>query len=326
MSRILKKYRFDFNFYVRSYQDLRNFNASEAEKHFIEYGVSENRFCSAYHFFLSNEPRYSELISIDEYLDNENAAKDSSPLQLCEQILQDLTFGLASKRDTQFFSAETQRPGIAGHGRIREWTRQFNKPNIKVLEVGSRSVASKAKWKEFIPQVDYTGLDIIEGDNVDVIGDAHCLSDYFDEESFDLIISFAVFEHLAMPWLVAEEISKLLKVDGHLAIETHFAFSEHELPWHFFQFNCNGLKSLFNEALGMQVLDYGLDNPIIGRFAEHSRPHLRNLPVPNLYCHSSIIAKKYKRFDHEFFEWRNALPEVIGDTMYPKGTGISKCL
>ena len=79
-------------------------------------------------------------------------------------------------------------------------------------------------WKRFFPDVQYTGIDIIDGENVDLVADAHRLSEYFDKESFDLVLSFAVFEHLAMPWVVAEEISKVLKIGGHVAIETHFSY------------------------------------------------------------------------------------------------------
>ena len=72
------------------------------------------------------------------------------------------------------------------------------------------------------------------GPNVDIVGDAHRLSSYFDEaEPFDLIYSSAVFEHLAMPWVVAGEIAKLLKVGGCVFVETHFSFTSHERSWHF---------------------------------------------------------------------------------------------
>lgn len=144
--------------------------------------------------------------------------------------------------------------------------RQFNQPGIKVLEIGSRSVVSDTLWKNFIPQVDYTGVDILDGENVTYVCDAHKLPEQFTD-CFDLVISFAVFEHLAMPWLVAEQISKVLKPGGYFAIETHFSFSEHEVPWHFFQYNSRGLASLFNRDLGFKVIDRGLDTPIVGRFA-----------------------------------------------------------
>ncbi len=49
-----------------------------------------------------------------------------------------------------------------------------------------------------------------------------------------MIFSSAVFEHFAVPWIVAQEINKLLNVDGYIFVETHYSFSCHERPWHFF--------------------------------------------------------------------------------------------
>ena len=48
----------------------------------------------------------------------------------------------------------------------------------------------------------YTGFDLYDGVNVEVVGDAHNLSQYFDKQ-YDLIFCSAVFEHFAMPWIVA---------------------------------------------------------------------------------------------------------------------------
>jgi 2-polyprenyl-3-methyl-5-hydroxy-6-metoxy-1,4-benzoquinol methylase len=50
---------------------------------------------------------------------------------------------------------------------------------------------------------------------VDIVGDAHKLSSYFENgKQFDIVFSSAVFEHFAMPWIVATEIAKILKVGG----------------------------------------------------------------------------------------------------------------
>jgi hypothetical protein len=61
-----------------------------------------------------------------------------------------------------------------------------------------------------------------------------------------------------MPWLVATEIAKLLKVGGVLFVETHFSFSSHERPWHFFQFSDMALRVLFSPALGMECIEAGM--------------------------------------------------------------------
>jgi SAM-dependent methyltransferase len=193
-----------------------------------------------------------------------------------------------------------------------------NRKNLKVLEIGSRAVTNEgkgARGKEIFADADYTGFDYYPGDNVDVVGDAHRLSHYFDTP-FDLILSFAVFEHFAMPWLVAQEIAKCLKVGGLLAIETHFSFSSHERPWHFFQCSDLALNVLFSPALGFECIASGASNPIVGRFSSLADEYLRNRPVTGLYCHSELLARKVR--DVTTFRWEDAaLEAVVGDRKYP---------
>lgn len=59
-----------------------------------------------------------------------------------------------------------------------------------VLEVGSR-VVTGTNFRSLFEKADYIGFDYYAGDNVDVVGDAHRLSHYFDKK-FDLIFSSAV--------------------------------------------------------------------------------------------------------------------------------------
>ena len=50
--------------------------------------------------------------------------------------------------------------------------------------------------------------------------------------------------------ILIQEICKILKPGGHVVIETHFSYSKHELPWHYFQFNSNDLEILFLQRAG----------------------------------------------------------------------------
>jgi ubiquinone/menaquinone biosynthesis C-methylase UbiE len=140
-----------------------------------------------------------------------------------------------------------------------------NKPGTRVLEIGSREVTGASNARKEFTRADHIGFDYYPGNNVDIIGDAHELSSFFRKgEQFDLIYSSACFEHFAMPWLVAIEISKLLKMGGLVFVETHSSFSSRERPWHFFQFSDMALKALFSEALGFECIEAGMSNPIVG--------------------------------------------------------------
>lgn len=151
----------------------------------------------------------------------------------------------------------------------------FNKPGVRVLEIGSR-VVTGSNFRNKFDKANYVGFDFHDGENVDIVGDAHKLSTYFsNEEKFDLIFSSAVFEHLHMPWVAAEEINKLIRIGGCVFIETHFSFSSHERPWHFFQFSDMALRALFSEAMGYELIDSGLSNPMLGYYTHSSDKYLQ---------------------------------------------------
>lgn len=195
-------------------------------------------------------------------------------------------------------------------------SKNFNKNGFRILEIGSRNVTG-VNLREKFCNAEYIGFDFYDGENVDVIGDVHKLSQYFvGNNKFDLIFSSAVFEHLHMPWVAAFEIQKMLKVGGFVFVETHFSFSSHERPWHFFQFSDMGLRALFNDALGFDLIESGLSNPMSGYFAHNADTYLRYLPISELYCHSEILCKK--RCEVEDFEWTAvSIDSLVDGTRYP---------
>ena len=226
-------------------------------------------------------------------------------------------YGFFGTLPFRFRSNQIRKPKNVSHGQWMDYlSKTFNKTGMRVLEVGSRNVTGANHRSRFLNAY-YVGFDFYPGENVDVVGDAHKLSKYFKkEEKFDLIFSSAVFEHLHMPWVAAQEIQKLLKVGGYVFIETHFSFSSHERPWHFFQFSEMGLRSLFNEALGFDLIESGMSNPISGYFAHNADKYLRYLPLTELYCHSEILC--VKRCDVGDFDWNTVSTDsIVEGTRYP---------
>lgn len=226
-------------------------------------------------------------------------------------------YGLIATLPFRFHRNHITKPDNISHAQwVNYLSSQFNKPECRVLEIGSRNVTGSNLRNKF-SNADYLGFDFYSGENVDVVGDAHKLSSYFaNQEKFDLIFSSAVFEHLHMPWVVALEIQKLLKVGGYVFIETHFSFSSHERPWNFFQFSDMGLRALFNDALGFDLIESGMSNPISGYFAHNADNYLRHRPVTELYCHSEILCRK--RCEIAAFDWSSVNTDsIVEGTRYP---------
>lgn len=191
----------------------------------------------------------------------------------------------------------------------------FDREGLDVLEIGSRVVTGSYFGQSF-KRASYTGFDYYSGENVDVVGDAHCLSSYFGNRKFDLIFSSAVFEHLVMPWKVSLEIIKLLKIGGYVFVETHYSYSSHERPWHFFQYSENALNALFPEKLGIECVKKGCSNLIKGCFSRKASKYLRGYKVGGLYCHSEFLGRKIR--ETENLSWDDVSTEdAANNTKYP---------
>lgn len=77
----------------------------------------------------------------------------------------------------------------------------------------------------------------------DVLGDGHALP--FKDNSFDLILSQAVMEHVYDPDLAASELLRVLKPGGVVYCESAFMQPLHAVPFHFFNTTRWGLERLF---------------------------------------------------------------------------------
>ena len=80
---------------------------------------------------------------------------------------------------------------------------------------------------------------------LDIIGDAHFLP--FRNDSLDVVYSIAVLEHVKKPWIVAEEIFRVLRSGGHVVVELPFLNVIHD-DQDYFRFTDKGIRSLFDHS------------------------------------------------------------------------------
>ena len=220
--------------------------------------------------------------------------------------------------DSFYLDSEVPMSDKINHSKWKEYLYSIgNKKGMRILEIGSREVTGESNAREEFSNAEYIGFDYYPGNNVDVVGDVHKLSNYFNKnDKFDIIYSSACFEHFAMPWIAATEIAKLLNVGGIVFIETHFSWSSHERPWHFFQFSDMALRVLFSKRLGFECIETGVSNPIVARFSSLADKYLRNRPISSMYCHVEFLAKKVE--DVNDFNWDDIDLKEITNTVYPK--------
>ena len=164
--------------------------------------------------------------------------------------------------------------------------------SAKILEIGSRDRSKFVSKDVFVPSwFNYTGIDILEGDNVDIVCDAHELSKYFSTNEFDYIFSINVFEHLLIPWKVVLEINKILKVGGKVMIFTHQTMPLHDEPTDYWRFSDKAWPALFCRETGFSITYTGMGDPVS---VVPQKTHLGsyNLSLAPAFIHSMVIAEK----------------------------------
>lgn len=117
-----------------------------------------------------------------------------------------------------------------------------------VLEIGARKRPRLSLFPE--PTWRYTVLDIVDCDSgvPTLIADITSCPELPDE-SFDVIVSVDVFEHLNRPWLAAEEITRLLRPGGVVFTSTLFAWRYHPVPIDYWRFTPPCLEFLFGDLV-----------------------------------------------------------------------------
>ena len=131
------------------------------------------------------------------------------------------------------------------------------KENPRVLELGTRRVNSCASTirKHWVPNAsEYIGTDFQEGLDVDIVSDIHSLSDTFGKNSFDVLISCSVYEHVRNPWIATAEISKIMRPKGIVFTSTHNTFPIHAHPYDYWRYTRESLNVLFGEELKFNCL------------------------------------------------------------------------
>lgn len=188
-------------------------------------------------------------------------------------------------------------------------------PSGTVLELGSRARSAVTRRHRIPEQLNYVGVDVMAGPNVDVVADAHELAGVLGEETFVAAFSTSVFEHLAMPWKVVLELNRVLVCGGLVYTATHQTFPLHDEPWDFWRYSQHTWPCLFNPATGFEVLETAVGEP--ARVHPCRTTELtRDLPLNPAWLGSACIAKK---ISGTALTWPVSMA-TVATTTYPSGS------
>jgi 2-polyprenyl-3-methyl-5-hydroxy-6-metoxy-1,4-benzoquinol methylase len=124
------------------------------------------------------------------------------------------------------------------------WVKKYGPyTDFNVLELGSAHGHS-LELRKAAQSKSYTGVDMQAGATVDIV---HNMNEPLSIDPVDVVFCFSMLEHCDKPWLVAQNIQKVLKKDGLLLISVPFQWRVHGYPNDYWRFTFNGIKALFTE-------------------------------------------------------------------------------
>lgn len=125
--------------------------------------------------------------------------------------------------------------------KLFDWINQ-NGPGKRVLNLGS----GIGQFDHYLSKkIKTINLDIsFSKKNLHVVADAHFLP--LRSDCLDIVYSIAVLEHVRRPWIVADEIFRVLHSGGYVVLELPFLNVIHD-EHDYFRFTDKGIRSLFDE-------------------------------------------------------------------------------
>ncbi|MGL6209388.1 MAG: methyltransferase domain-containing protein [Paracoccaceae bacterium] len=172
------------------------------------------------------------------------------------------------------------------------------------LEVGARGSASASVRQSVSSVWRYVGLDYQSDPNVDIVGDAHRLTDFIDLGSVDVVYSSEVMEHLLSPIRFVLEANRVLKQGGLFIARMPTTWPLHAEPWDFWRISSHGWTSILNANTGFKIIDRSEAGS--ASIVPHVAPQgsgllsMAGAPAPML---TMVIAIKIHDIQHETSGW-----------------------
>lgn len=144
--------------------------------------------------------------------------------------------------------------------KMKYFKETYLNPNqeLKILDVGSFDKSGHYNYGMILNEDKWTyqGLDLRQGNNVDIIVENPYDWEEIEDESYDLIVSGQAFEHIEFFWLTLEQIKRILKPNGLFFLIVPSTGPVHKNPYDCYRFNEDAMKAMA-KYINFQVIESG---------------------------------------------------------------------
>ncbi len=171
----------------------------------------------------------------------------------------------------------------------------------KVIEVGSYDWNGSIRpFVESLEPSEYVGIDIEKGPGVDVICGAENIVESFGKESFEVVISTELLEHVRDWRKVISNMKNICKPSGTILITTRsYGFHYHPNPYDFWRYELEDMKNIFSDC---EILALEKDSTAPGAFIEVRKPNrFKEVDLSDYELYLIIANKRAKEIQNKDF-------------------------
>lgn len=132
------------------------------------------------------------------------------------------------------------------------------KDKLKILDIGSFDRDGNYNYGLILNEKNWTyhGLDLAEGNNVDIVVENPYEWKEIKDEAYDVVISGQAFEHIEYFWLTLEQVKRVLKPGGLFCLIVPSSGEVHRNPYDCYRFKQDAMKSMA-KYINFTVLETG---------------------------------------------------------------------
>jgi hypothetical protein len=165
---------------------------------------------------------------------------------------------------------------------LQRFSRRWIKPPGRTLVVGSKSYNGKQDRRELYG--DAIGVDLFEGDGVDLV---HDMEQPLDIGLFDHIDCVSVLEHVRRPWRMASTIESAMELHATILVSVPFVWRLHAYPSDFWRMSAEALEVLFPSI-------HWMHSAYLAEGDEYTKPPSMNASGIRWLARSELVAAGFK--------------------------------
>jgi SAM-dependent methyltransferase len=167
----------------------------------------------------------------------------------------------------------------------------------RVIEVGSYNVnGSPRAHLETLRPSEYIGVDIEEGNGVDVVCRAEDVRKMFGDNSFDVVVSTEMIEHVRDWRTILSNLKNLCRPNGVILVTTRsFGYRYHGWPYDFWRYEASDMERIFSDC---RITNLEQDEAEPGVFIKVIKPaDFRENNLSDVELYSVVTGTRSKNID-----------------------------